>query len=70
MRLRRIAMGGVVVGLVGVVVRAEGRAVGRVLLGLGDARVSGVPGATPRRARGAGARKRAAAANSVAEVAL
>ncbi|MEX1653880.1 hypothetical protein ABZ960_11960 [Streptomyces pseudovenezuelae] len=70
MRLRRIAMGGVVVGLVGVVVRAEGRAVGRVLLGLGDARVSGVPGATPRRARDAGARKRAAAANSVAEVAL
>ena len=36
MRLRRIAVGGVVLGLVGVVVRAEGRAVGRALLGRGE----------------------------------
>ncbi|MET9791898.1 hypothetical protein [Streptomyces canus] len=40
MRLRRIAVGGVVLGLMGVVVRAEGRAVGRALLGVGDVRVS------------------------------
>jgi hypothetical protein len=40
MSLRRIALGGMVLGLLGVVVRAEGRAVGRVLLGVGDARVS------------------------------
>lgn len=40
MRLRRVALGGVVLGLLGVVVRAEGRAVGRVLLGVGDARES------------------------------
>ncbi|MDH6583794.1 hypothetical protein M2161_002900 [Streptomyces sp. SAI-133] len=39
MRLRRIAVAGLVLGLVGVAVRAAGRAVGRVLLGLGDARV-------------------------------
>ncbi|MDH6433353.1 hypothetical protein M2158_001830 [Streptomyces sp. SAI-144] len=40
MRLRRIAVGGVVLGLMGVVVRAEGRAVGRVLLGVSDVGVS------------------------------
>ncbi|WP_406215048.1 hypothetical protein [Streptomyces canus] len=40
MRLRRIAVGSVVLGLMGVVVRAEGRAVGRALLGVGDVRVS------------------------------
>ncbi|MFF7542132.1 hypothetical protein ACFZCU_00635 [Streptomyces canus] len=40
MRLRRIAVGGVVLGLMGVAVRAEGRAVGRVLLGVSEARVS------------------------------
>ncbi|MET7734426.1 hypothetical protein ABZT02_24085 [Streptomyces sp. NPDC005402] len=44
MRLRRIALSGVVLGLTGVVVRAEGRAVGRVLLGVGDARVSAALG--------------------------
>ncbi|KQV93020.1 hypothetical protein ASD08_19135 [Streptomyces sp. Root369] len=33
-------MGGVVLGLMGVAVRAEGRAVGRVLLGVSEARVS------------------------------
>ncbi|KUN14253.1 hypothetical protein AQI96_06545 [Streptomyces canus] len=32
-------MGGVVLGLMGVAVRAEGRAVGRVLLGVSEARV-------------------------------
>ncbi|MFI0514098.1 hypothetical protein ACH3Y9_28895 [Streptomyces sp. WSLK1-5] len=41
MRLRRIAWGGAVLGLVGVIVRAEGRAVGRVLLGLaGDSAIA------------------------------
>ncbi|WP_328746170.1 hypothetical protein OHT57_12085 [Streptomyces sp. NBC_00285] len=44
MRLGRVALGGVVLGLLGVVVRAEGRAVGRVLLGVGDARVSEAAG--------------------------
>ncbi|WP_053847088.1 hypothetical protein [Streptomyces sp. NRRL B-24085] len=39
MRLRPIAMAGLALGLVGVAVRAEGRALGRALLGLGDARV-------------------------------
>ena len=42
MRLRRIAVGGAVLGLMGVAVRAEGRAVGRVLLGVREARVSEV----------------------------
>mgnify|MGYP004479198187 CR=1 FL=1 len=61
MRLRRIAVGGAVLGLVGVVVRAEGRAVGRVLLGRSDARVS-----TP----GAAATDRRAGSESAARVAV
>ncbi|MDH6449049.1 hypothetical protein M2156_006591 [Streptomyces sp. SAI-149] len=44
MRLRRIAVAGVVLGLVGVLVRAEGRAMGRVLLRRNDAGTSGTPG--------------------------
>jgi hypothetical protein len=44
-------MGGAVLGLVGVVVRAEGRAVGRVLLRKNDAGVSGTPAAAAGRAR-------------------
>ncbi len=45
MRLRRIAVTGVVLGLLGFVVRAEGRAVGRVLLGRSPAGMSSAPGA-------------------------
>ncbi|WP_141758000.1 hypothetical protein [Streptomyces sp. LUP47B] len=51
MRLRRIAMGGVLLGLLGVAVRAEGRAVGRVLLGVSDARVSEAVGVAAGRGR-------------------
>lgn len=51
MRLRRIAMGGVLLGLLGVAVRAEGRAVGRVLLGVGDMRVSEAAGVAVGRGR-------------------
>jgi hypothetical protein len=51
MRLRRVAMGSLVLGLMGVAVRAEGRAVGRVLLGMDDARMSGAVGAAVRRGR-------------------
>lgn len=51
MRLRRIAVGGVVLGLMGVAVRAEGRAVGRVLLGVSDARVSEAEGVAAGRGR-------------------
>ncbi|MFF4059530.1 hypothetical protein ACFYZ8_28320 [Streptomyces sp. NPDC001668] len=45
MTLRRIAVGGLVLGLVGVVVRCEGRTVGRALLRRSDARVPETPGA-------------------------
>ncbi|MEU0948924.1 hypothetical protein ABZ379_40570 [Streptomyces canus] len=62
MRLRRIAMGGAVLGLVGVVVRAEGRAMGRVLLRKNDAGVSGTPAAASGRARTETAAGRAAGA--------
>ncbi|MEV7075565.1 hypothetical protein [Streptomyces sp. NPDC093990] len=54
MRLRRIAMAGLVLGLVSVAVRAEGRAVGRVLLGLGDARVPAARGVSVAPGSGAG----------------
>ncbi|MFJ4199338.1 hypothetical protein ACIP2Y_06825 [Streptomyces sviceus] len=60
MRLRRIALAGVVLGLVGVVVRAEGRAVGRVLLGMGDAGVSEVAGVGLGRGRRRGVVRRVA----------
>ncbi|MFF4032532.1 hypothetical protein ACFYZ2_22760 [Streptomyces sviceus] len=45
MTFRRIAVGGLVLGLVGVVVRCEGRAVGRALLRRGDARAPETAGA-------------------------
>ncbi|MFF0086888.1 hypothetical protein ACFYR1_45580 [Streptomyces canus] len=56
MRLRRIAMVGVVLGLMGVVVRAEGRAAGRVFLGMSDARVSEAAGVIPASHSGTGVR--------------
>lgn len=63
-------MGAMVLGLVGVVVRAEGRAVGRVLLGTGDAGVSAPLGhgrATHAVRRGADVRKQPVS-GSAAEV--
>jgi hypothetical protein len=59
MRLRRIAVGGMALGLLGVVVRAEGRAMGRVLLGVSDARVSQAAGTAAGRGRAGTAGRRA-----------